>query len=323
MLTASLAAQSQNCEKVKLSDFPKTDLPKIIDTSHSMQAQLKENGSYKFYYGIGVPVDYVKARQLAFIEMALNNEKDDIEPFTGASILMMLYANGYGVNRNLDLSIRLACANVGFAEAEIEGRMEHLKKMKSGESKEVFDLCDDITSGYMTGYCAGVHSQLDKINRQAIIDSVIKSWSEKEKAAYATLRKAASGFFTERVMSEVDMSGTARVAEEVGEEESLEEDFKDKIIAANKCAFDPYTTQQWEAADQKLNSAYTKIMKITNPHWGTVTKQGIRSTQRDWIAYRDAWITFAAVKCPQISTTALKTLLTTERTDQLEEWNEK
>jgi len=270
-----------------------------------------------------VPVDYVKARQLAFIEMALNNNNDYDEPFAGASTLMMLYANGFGVKRNLDLSIRLACANVRSAGAEVEGRMEHLKKMKTEESKEVFDLCDDITSGYMEGFCAGVHSEIEDIKRQAAIDSVTKSWSEKEKTAYATLRKAASGFFTERVMSEVDMSGTARAAEEIGEEQSLEEDFKNKIIAANKCAFDPYTTQQWEAADQKLNSVYGEVMKTKDPHWGTVTKQGIRSTQRDWIGYRDVWVTFAAVKCPQISATALKTLLTDERTEQLEEWIEK
>src|ERR1700738_2989397 len=108
MLTAPLAVHSQDCEKVKLSDFPKTDFPKLIDTSYSKQEELKINGSYKFYYGIGVPVDYVKARQLAFVEMALNKHKDASHPFAGASILMMLYANGFGVDRNLDLSIRLA-----------------------------------------------------------------------------------------------------------------------------------------------------------------------------------------------------------------------
>ena len=250
LLTEPFVVHTKDCEKIKLIDFPKNDLPEIVDTSLRNQEELKVNGSYKFYYGIGVPVDYVRARHLAFTEMTLNTE-DESDPFTGASILMLPYANGFGVNQDLDISTRLACANVGFAEAEIEGRIEHLKKLKSGELKGVFDLCDDITSGYMMGFCSGVHSELNNIRRQAMIDSVIKGWPEKEKKEYASLRKVASDFFEKKVMSEVDMSGTARAAEEIGEKESLEDDFKEKIITANKCAFNPGDCHQ---AGNPINS---------------------------------------------------------------------
>jgi len=135
------------------------------------------------------------------------------DPFAGASILMMIYANGFGVRRDLDLSIRLACANVGFAEAEIEGRVEHLKKLRSGEESGVFDLCDDITSGYMSGFCEGVHAEMEALRRKATVDSVVNGWPEKDRVAYASLRKSASDFFGARTMSEVDMSGTARARE--------------------------------------------------------------------------------------------------------------
>jgi uncharacterized protein YecT (DUF1311 family) len=320
LLAASHSASAQECEKVKLTDFPKADLPTTIDTSHSMQEKLKQQGSYKFYYGIGVPVDYVRARHLAFCEMALNKEEDD--PFAGPSILLMIYANGFGVKRDLDIGIRLACANIQAADAEIEGRIDHLKKLKSGELTGVIDICDDITSGYMMGFCSSVHAELAGIRRKAIIDSVIQAWPEKDREAYSSLRKVASTFFDTRVLSEVDMSGTARTAEAIGEGESLEDGFKDEILQAVKCSFDPRTEQQWKAADAKLNAVYAKIMnaKTTNLNpEPNVTKESIKATQRTWIKYRDAWVAFGAIRCPTTSAASLKTALTKERTKQLEE----
>ena len=168
ILITPLALKSQDCKKVKITDFPAKDRPSAF-----AREQLKGKQSYKYYYGIGVAVDYVKARRIAFIEMEKkgNNEGD----FEGSSILMMLYANGFGVKRNLDLSIRLACANVGGANAEVEGRVQHLKEMKSDGSDEVFDICDDITSGYMEGMCQSIHSEKADIERKLKVNSIIKN----------------------------------------------------------------------------------------------------------------------------------------------------
>jgi TPR repeat protein len=115
-----LTARSQaNCPPVKIADFPKSDLPVRLDTMWAKSAGIQLLESYKYYYGIGVPVDFVKARYLAFIEMAMH--PDGAGEFEGPSVLLMLYANGFGVKRDLDISIRLACANVGGAGAEVEG----------------------------------------------------------------------------------------------------------------------------------------------------------------------------------------------------------
>ena len=316
ILLLPLAVLAQDCKKVTISDFPKTDLPAVFDTSQAKRAELKEHGSYTYYYGIGVSVDYTRARQLAFLEMFLH--KGDDAPFEGGSVLMMLYANGFGVKRDLDISIRLACANVGFSDAEIEGRVEHLKKIQSGDSTGVFDLCDDITSGYMSGYCESVHSELAGQGRQLRIDSVLTGWPEKDRIAYKKLRAAASRFFTERVLSEVNMAGTARAALEILESESLEEGFRQKIADAGKCAFDTASSQEWEKADKLLNATYQKIMTTKKPEWGTVTKDAIRSAQRSWIQYRDAWVAFGAVRCPRLTEASWKTLITVERIRQLQ-----
>ncbi|HWK05087.1 MAG TPA: lysozyme inhibitor LprI family protein [Puia sp.] len=323
ILIIPLVSKSQECEKMKITDFPKKDLPSDFQPEHVKQEDVKEETSSKYYYGIGVPIDYVKARRLAFIEMAILGDQDD--PFKGASILMMLYANGFGVERNLDISIRLACANVGWANAEIEGRVQHLKEIKSGESKGVFDICDDITSGYMDGYCQSIHSELADIARKATMDSVIRSWPKKDQLAYDRLKGFASDFFYQRTTSEVDELGTSRAAFVLQESGSLEDGFTEEILDADKCNFVSYTAQDFIAADKELNSIYSKIMNDKTTKWGietTVTKEGIRSTQRKWILYRDAWVDFGAVRCPGVTDISWKTLITKERVSQLQSFVE-
>jgi len=317
VLAMPLASQSQECEKMRIADFPKKDLPADVDLGHVKRTDIKEEEAYKYYYGIGVPVDYVKARRLAFMEMAALGGQED--PLEGSSILMMLYANGYGVDRNLDISIRLACANVGGAGAEVEGRLIHLKDIKSGNSKEPFDICDDATSGYMAGFCESVHSELADIARKTMMDSVINKWSKRDQAAYEKLRGAAGNFFYQRVSSEIDESGTARVAIVEQESGSLEDGFKAEILNADKCDFIKYSAQDFIDADKELNLLYSKIMNGQLPVWGTVTKEGIRSTQRAWIRYRDAWVAFGAVRCPEMTDISWKTFITKERVSQLQE----
>jgi uncharacterized protein YecT (DUF1311 family) len=310
LLTLSLTTtnlHAQDCPPVKISDFPAKDLPQSFDT-----AQLRSQASYKYYYGIGVPVDYVKARRLAFVEMKAGQE----DPFTGSSILLMLYANGYGVRQDLDLCIRLACANVQGASAEIEGRMEHLRDLQKKPANEPFDICDDITSGYMSGFCEGLQTEKEDAKRRSKLDSLMQSWPSKDRAAYQYLRQSATNFFETRVSSEVDLSGTARVAFEEDESNSLEADLFEKLLQTGRCTFEQYSQQDFDAADKELNKVYAKLMH----NWenlGTITKEGIRSTQRAWISYRDAWVTFAGTRCSLVTAASIKTLLTNERISQL------
>jgi hypothetical protein len=248
----SLLGKAQDtCQKVKITDFPAKDLP----PSSMKWENMLGDGSIAYYYGLDVPIDYVKARYLAFKEM----ETGKYESALGAeSILIMLYANGYGVKRDLPLCIRLACANVDGAPAEIDGRIKHLKDMQSGKSAGVFDMCDDITSGMMEGICQSIYSQKYEQHRKTIIDSILKTWPRKDTAAYNKLRVAATSFFEARSGNEVDESGTGRAAFVLQESDSLESNFLDKIMKAGKCAFPNYTSADFIKADSELNVAYKK-----------------------------------------------------------------
>jgi uncharacterized protein YecT (DUF1311 family) len=318
-LIIPLKLKSQECVGVKISDFPKRDLPSNFDTAKS-----KPESSYKYYYGIGVPIDYVKARNLAFIEMKTNGDKEDF--FEGSAILMMIYANGFGVERNLDISIRLACANVWGADAEIEGRVQHLKNRQSNISTDTFDICDDITSGLMEGMCQSIQSEKKVVIRNSKIDSIIIHWSQKNRITYNKFREAASGFYDFRTHFEVDLTGTARAMFALEESDDLEDDFFSKIVQSDKCSFSRYSLSDFEKADKALNLIYSKIMNQKESEWsrieGAITKEGIKKTQKKWILYRDAWVSFGTAKCPEASSISLKTLITKERVKQLQELSE-
>lgn len=315
IMMMSTESRSQDCQKVKISDFPKKDIPSNDYKSISQEK------SYKYYYGIGVPIDYVKARKLAFNEMKKHTDKEDI--FEGSTILMMLYANGYGVERNLDISIRLACANVEGAHAEISGRVEHLKEIKSAGSNERFDICDDITSGFMMGYCRSIPSELAEVRRKTTIDSLMKNWPKKDKQAFEKLSQAASHFFDARTTYEVDLTGTARSMFSIEESDSLETIFLSDMLKSDKCMIRPYSPVDFIKADKKMNAIYSTIMldkrfDDTTVN-GEITKEGIKTTQQKWILYRNAWVIFGATRCPKIPASSWKTLITKERIVQLKD----
>lgn len=50
---------------------------------------------------------------------------------------------------------------------------------------------------------------------------------------------------------------------------------------------------------------------------GSVTKDGIVSTQKAWVLYRDALVTFGAIHYPHVSADSWKTWLTKARITEL------
>jgi hypothetical protein len=88
------------------------------------------------------------------------------------AVLMMLYANGFGVPRDLDIAMHYACSLDFVAKAEMEARIAHLAKLQPGA---VFDQCDDITSGAMGGRCAEIGEAQALRVRQARLDRMARA----------------------------------------------------------------------------------------------------------------------------------------------------
>jgi uncharacterized protein YecT (DUF1311 family) len=297
------------CDAVEGAEFPTSDLPSPQD-----KAQVKSGDSVRFYYGIGTPVDDVRARHAAFLE----RERGDELVLGGSAVLTMLYANGRGVERNLNLAIKLACT-VGHAPAEIEGRVSRLDSMKSSRDKGTFDFCDDITSGFMMGHCKGLGERRRGNTRQQALEAVVAGWPAAHRKALDVLMRAFEEFVQARSANEVDLSGTDRAAALIEAEASLRQALVERLKEAEQGTLPGHGPADYAEADTELNRAYARALS-SDLSDSTVTPAGIRATEKVWIRYRDAWVTFGAQRYPSVAAEVWKTLLTRERIQQLSEF---
>lgn len=305
-----MASSKAICAQFRDASPPATDQPDA-----TTRESLRDCDAEGLYWGIGMPADPVRARQCAFVQ--------DDTPFNGASLLMVIYANGVGAARNWPVAINLACT-IGGAPAEIDGRVAHLDQLRrqNWQGRD-FSWCDDVTSGYAAGWCANHESRLAQPRKAAELASLSKQWNSPPVAsAFGKLTNAVAAFVSARGENEVDQTGTARAAMMIEEEESLRQQFLDdlKAFAEGKppCA----GAERNADADTQLNDIYRRIQKQAAADFrdsnGTVEQSGIKATQRVWLKYRDAWVAFAAAAYPQLPKAAVINWLTARRVEQLQ-----
>lgn len=310
---ASYAESQAICRSVAGKRIPAAD----VADARRAAARLKGCDAEALYYGIGQRADPVKARQCAILNSAAGGG-EAVSHFDGEELLMVIYANGSGVKRDLDLAIRLSCG-LQAAPAEHDGRVKSLQAMKRDPDKAPFHFCQDITSGYAMGVCAAHQQRFAEVKRRREIARLTGGYTPVQRQAYAALEAAQTAYADARTLHEVDLSGTGRGAFAIEEEEARWSAFQALLaqLAAGRLA--PATDAQNQAADARLNAIYRRVMAAGDPEFGTVNLRGVRETERVWIRYRDAWLAFAKETYPTASQAALAAHLTRERTKLLED----
>lgn len=308
---AAFAESKAICARVIGARPPKADLPAPAEA-----AALRGCDSEALYYGEKQPADPKRARLCAFAESA-NGEAASDAVFSGQTILMMLYANGRGVARDLDLATHYAC-NIDGAPFESDGRVRHLAELKAkGPGKAPFDFCDDITSGLAMGYCASRDQTRGDIARQAGLDALARRVPAAALPAFAALRKAAYAFADARSGAEVDMSGTARAQMSIDAEEETRDAYLKQLAALIDGKVAAATPARAQAADAALNAMWKQLRALgEHPQdGGTVTFTGVQGSQRAWLKYRDAFLALA--KALGQSPDGLAVVLSATRTAEL------
>lgn len=298
------------CRRLRGREPPAADRPDAATA-----AALEGCDSEALYYGIGVPADPLRARQCAFLEA--EREGGD-GPFSGRAMLMTIYANGIGATRDLDVATHLACG-VDGAPMESHGRVMHLAELDAqGWTGSDFHYCDDITSGLAGGYCAHHGARIAGAERAAALAALTAAWSEKEKLALGRLQRAHAAYAEARSYGEIDLGGTLRAAFQVEAEEALNDELLDMLRRLASGDAPRFTAAQFRAADAELNAEYRKVMSGPFEDYpGAGTKAGIRSAQRAWLGYRDAFLAFAAETFPGVPRHSLGAWLTRQRTGLL------
>lgn len=313
--SAEFAATRAICARVRGLEPPETDWPDATTA-----AKLKDCDSEALYYGIGMTAAPLQARQCALLETQRTD--DNRWPFSGTAMLMTMYANGVGAERNLDLATSLAC-RIDGAPFAVHGRIEHLQKLAAEHAdRHDFDYCDDISSGMAGGFCAVHAASIADHRRSDKIDALSRAWTDDERAGLKKVLTAMESYATASGENEVDLSGTGRVGFMKDREYEVKKDWLRLLDALQSSKFPVSSEAEFHRVDADLNRVYQQVMAIKpdaagHINDGTVLQPDIRVTQRIWLRYRDVWVSFAAVKYPQVSPASLKTELTRKRTDFL------
>jgi len=224
----------------------------------------------------------------------------------------MLYANGQGVSRNIDLAIKFSCEIEVQAAAEKEGRVDHLLALRDHPGANPFDLCDDVTSGMMVGFCEGRDSELAEQARKGKITSLLTGATAAQQAAFDKLKSAGETYFGEHADSTLGTGGTMRAAEEIMVTEGQRTVFVETLTQFEKREQPEGMSGDFAEADRALNDIYRQLLAWADPDVGT-TQQDLRHAERAWIAYRDRWLDFAKLRYPDLPADKIKTLLTRQR----------
>lgn len=319
-LDESYAKSQALCNALRHKAPPAADMPDA-----ATRASLKGCNSAKLYYGIGMPADAVRARQCAFTETT-----DDDDVFTGATMLMTIYANGQGAKRDLDVATALACVVEG-APAEIDGRLHHLQELKKTHWQgNDFSFCDDITSGLGMSNCSWLSARMRDDKRDQQLKAIAAGLNPQQQQQLAALIKLADSYADASSDEEVNAIGTDRGALSIDQSQQLKDDFSQALLQLLQNKITPVSTDGLKAADKRLNSLYQKVMHTNSTpedHWDgappdalpdtTVSHSGVRKTQRTWLRYRDSFIQFAQANYPQASADGLNTLLIQQRSKLL------
>jgi hypothetical protein len=262
------------------------------------------------YYGIGMPVDFVRARQCAYAQ--------PVPPrgvvMGGSEILMMVYANGRGVPANFDLALHFAC-KIFSAPAELELRVARLSQARTkAQLDDTMDICDEATSGYMSGYCAAHRERVDAVARNARRLRATAGMPERE---LNDLKHTALRYFRAHSESEIDQTGSARAMFAIQEQARLDDELVSVLERLRNPDFPPDSGDAKalyaELAALMKRVASCKTLTEKKAMYGFITSAGIRETQDGWLPYRRAFIALAVKVRPETQSEAWQAWLDAER----------
>jgi hypothetical protein len=280
--------------QVPTQDYPSAD----------EKLALKNCSSRNLYYGLFVAKDYVAARKCAFMEMETYSEGYE----DGAAILMMLYANGHGVAKNLNVAKKMAC-EMTYEPQELEARIRSL----SAKDFSAIDICDYTTSTIMADICMSINLDTNEEYEISQLKKTTAKWSNEHQQLLGQMILSATHYFKSHAGNEIDLSQPNSMGNYSEIREFLVIDFINSIYGFEKNKKLSYTNNDFLKAENDLSAAYQNAVNTNFGETSTISKEKIVATQLAWDRYRNSWVQFAAARYPNISSDAIKTWLTLER----------
>jgi uncharacterized protein YecT (DUF1311 family) len=310
-------AEKSNLGKAKkLADYARKTGMKGITAESYRTIDLCFNAGEPSIPASDRPKKLIEDKECVLLKEDVNVYRDCVlsNPENNTSVAE-LYANGWGVKRNLTLALALVCSK-SDVPMELIGMVEALSK----ETKP-FLFCDYVTSGMNSGLCSSQRELLAQKKRESELEIMTKNWSAKEKELYQHLSKAAEVYIGLHASNEIDLTPMDRASMVVAEEASQRDELMNDVKRFERG--ETPREENLQGLDKELNVFYLALMKKDKIiEDTTIDSKGVRETQRSWITFRDAWVNFAKTKWPKIHSDHWKAFLTSKRLKVLKEISE-
>ena len=293
-------AARQICASVKDVEPPAADRPNAAE-----EKALANCSSVDAYFGFEQPADPVKASKCAYAEI----DRGAKALLSGKAILMMVYANGKGAPRNFDVALKFACT-MGDAPGDAAGRVHQLDRLKKANwAGENFSVCDHSGGREMYEQCAILQERFDKIERDQKFSELTSKWTPRQQKSFRAFRQEAEKFFHVQASHGVNLEGTFEVQEEI----FLRNGLLSSLQQFERGELPKYSADEAQRAETAERDTYLRTQSGSVSHWGTVTRESIRTSEDEWRRYCRAWIAFARQKYPSVSERDWKAWLDQER----------
>ena len=298
---------AQICREAQKQEIPANLLP-----SEEQFIQAKSCSPLDVYYS----QDADRFRQARICAVAITKRAD--RPggsFDAELVLMMLFANGEGVPRSSSLARRFVCEfhAGGFDPQAVLQVIDSKRKLDFCTASEGYGRTPDFYCTQMNQGRVDASLQEESVRaKKTLPPAVWATWNilDHARMAYFAARQAEHSQGTAGIaLFNMDLNQAA----DAGWLEYLRD------IAGGTPPKGVLEASDFKAADQELNSMYKHAMESAamncNPY--TPCPDAIRTAERAWIQYRDAWVGLAAVRWPQIAADKWLSWLTRARIEEL------
>lgn len=318
LFAGQLSAQARSsqadaiCQMAAEVPIPQADLPPAGATIS------KFCDPWDMYYGEGQPMDLQGARYCAFSQ--LGGHGDVQNPIEAPAVLTMIYANGKGVAPNLSLAIKFACEiDGGWDDASALVKMLDANR-KQGAVRVDLDVCDNPT-GRQMNYACLIRDETRANNDVSTAESQLDSGSNAaQHDLFEDLLEARRGFLDAHEAEEP--TGTVGNAQDIiFENVATQKAWAELLTNLADGKLPHFTQEEFKKADADLNAEYRDARQRTAgcAVRSCTSSDAVLQAEREWLTYREAFVSYAKVRWPQVPSDTWRTLLTLERTKMLRE----
>ena len=225
-----------------------------------------------FYYGIGRPRDFAKARECYRYDPIMD---------------LLLYANGHGVKQDVARAKNLAGDLEHFMKEDI---LRDLQKLESATEKYELDPCDYAYSTPGLSYCARL-SKLREAVRLYELNAVYRDHKNARIRKYWVKLDAAIKDFADAEWSYVydSLEGGSMQRHVPGEAVATIYRKHRELLEqlANYAPYQNIAAENFPKTDQALNEKYKQVLEQQEDKQ---LRKKLIQAQRKWIVYRDAMV---------------------------------